>query len=511
MKRSFLIILLSLLVGNHTAFCQAQSPISLEDESMNVYALDSSNIPKITGHLLNYSAISLDSLVIRGSVVILQNPSQKQSEAEIYPDGTFVLPLTSPLPHQQVWFSVGEFYFGLLLVKDSLHIIVDIAKLTFDSIEFLGEGVRFEGPDAEITSLSNRFIEFEREKQKDLYTRTNAIQPTMKSEKVPDSLIAELRSIFEEFVVLEKAFFTNNPSEFEWLSENERLSELYGKLCHMHWGKQIPRDLKEEILSHKPIAVSNSSTNYYHYLSTWASIQPNSLKKRNLEEMLTELSTMPKRKADILKRFILPRDNFKIEAYIDTMLPTVESPWVEDFFQSFKSEKVKEAQGIQGKLDLGNDSTFVANLGKHVLTLNPQTSFYYSTQTSFEEILTTLQEKYPGKALVFDLWTTWCRPCLTDMKNSTEVKKELKRHPVEIIYLCLDVNSSKEDWTRRMAELEIIGDHIFVEEALSKAIMDEFEVPGFPTYLFFNTKGEYVPNVINFMSRLDVEELKKEF
>ena len=61
-----------------------------------------------------------------------------------------------------------------------------------------------------------------------------------------------------------------------------------------------------------------------------------------------------------------------------------------------------------------------------------------------------------------------------------------------------------------MTELGVPGNHIFEEKELSKAIMDQYEVEGFPTYLFFNRQGEYVPGVIDFMSRLDVEEFEKE-
>ena len=62
-------------------------------------------------------------------------------------------------------------------------------------------------------------------------------------------------------------------------------------------------------------------------------------------------------------------------------------------------------------------------------------------------------------------------------------------------------------WKAKIAQLELGGIHIFVQEGIERELMDFFSADGFPTYVFIDKKGVHRTGVINRISTLDKEQL----
>ena len=442
--------------------------------------------PIITGQLLNFNELDLSELSITYSLVILKDDLQKTSKATLDGEGKFSFQLADPYPYQQLWFSIGDLYYGELMVHDSLHITADIAQLKEDTVSFFGEGIAFSGPDAQVCEMKNRLILHEREQQLDLDREINKIVHSKEWDSLTrQKLIEELKILYKELEDIHNEFISQNFSDLLWLVEDERTSRLYGNIWVLHRGLPMDSTLIKELISHTPHAVSNDGSLYYAYMAHWITTDPKTNTIRSDSATKAILANLPQRKADILKLHSLPTNSFVVEAYAKEFRPTIKTSWVREAFQRAMENSQQMVQRINKKLSDGNSQVEILPIGDRVLALDMHTSFFHSTQDSFQELYQAIRDSFPEKNLIFDIWTTWCSPCLSDMKNSKEVKKELSELPVEIIYLCVDVNSSKEDWIRLMTKLEIPGVHVFVEEELSTSILMQFDVPGFPTYLFF--------------------------
>jgi len=108
-------------------------------------------------------------------------------------------------------------------------------------------------------------------------------------------------------------------------------------------------------------------------------------------------------------------------------------------------------------------------------------------------------EKYRGKYVFLDLWTTGCVPCLQEMPNVKEVYDTIDRSKIEFIGIV-----GKDTRARLDKIINKIGINWKLVEANSEnLIFNKYKVRAFPTTLLID------PNGIVIKSNFRSEELKK--
>lgn len=103
-----------------------------------------------------------------------------------------------------------------------------------------------------------------------------------------------------------------------------------------------------------------------------------------------------------------------------------------------------------------------------------------------EDILPTILKRHEGKAVLIDVWETWCSPCRRGHAQMKPLKEELKDSNVVFVYLASP--SSPADTWKEMME-EISGEHYYLTPEQKAYVMSKYESQGIPTYLIFDTEG----------------------
>ena len=129
--------------------------------------------------------------------------------------------------------------------------------------------------------------------------------------------------------------------------------------------------------------------------------------------------------------------------------------------------------------------------------LNNQQSVYYKKldDVAPENILQTILDKYKGKAVLIDIWATWCGPCKAGHKAMAPWKQELKGKDIQFIYIT-SPTSPLATWQEMIKDID--GDHYYLTRDQYNYILNKFESQGIPTYALYDAQGQQTFKNIGF-------------
>lgn len=112
-----------------------------------------------------------------------------------------------------------------------------------------------------------------------------------------------------------------------------------------------------------------------------------------------------------------------------------------------------------------------------------------------EDILQTILNKYKGKAVLIDMWETWCGPCRAGHKAMAPLKEQMKGQNVQFVYIA-SPSSPPTTWQEMIKDID--GDHYYLTEEQNHYILNHFQSVGIPIYAIYDTKGHQTYKSIGF-------------
>lgn len=126
------------------------------------------------------------------------------------------------------------------------------------------------------------------------------------------------------------------------------------------------------------------------------------------------------------------------------------------------------------------------------------------TDIAPEDILPAILSKYKGKAVLIDVWATWCGPCRMGHKLMAPLKEELKGKDIEFVYIT-SPSSPYEDWKKMIGDIP--GNHYYLTKEQYNHLLDLYHSNGIPTYAIYDANGKQTYTEIGFPG---VETIKEE-
>lgn len=114
----------------------------------------------------------------------------------------------------------------------------------------------------------------------------------------------------------------------------------------------------------------------------------------------------------------------------------------------------------------------------HLLTLDKK-------QTIIEEVL----QKKKGKVLFIDIWASWCRPCIEEMKYSKSLKETYKNKNFEVLFFSMDDNDLR--WKKASERLEIdnMENSFRILDVENSKFVKENKLKTIPRYMIIDKEG----------------------
>ena len=205
-----------------------------------------------------------------------------------------------------------------------------------------------------------------------------------------------------------------------------------------------------------------------------------------------------KQQMDILPS--LPVDAATIRTLLgisETAMIRKDFPYMEQLKEVEKDIAARAPKGFEEKLAEIHSYVYAKDEQQiaEELTSNESVFFKKYDDVAPEDILQTILDNYKGRAVLIDMWATWCGPCRAGHKTMAPLKEELKGRNIKFVYIA-SPSSPPTTWQRMITDID--GDHYYLTEEQNHYILQHFESSGIPTYAIYDTKGHQTYKSIGF-------------
>ena len=205
-----------------------------------------------------------------------------------------------------------------------------------------------------------------------------------------------------------------------------------------------------------------------------------------------------KQQMDILPS--LPVDAATIRTLLgisETAMIKKDFPYMEQLKEVEKTIAARAPKGFEEELAEIHSYVYAKNEQQIAGELAGNESVFFKKYDGVapENILQTILDNYKGKAVLIDMWATWCGPCRAGHKAMAPLKEELKGRNIKFIYIA-SPSSPPTTWLEMIKDID--GDHYYLTEEQNHYILQHFESSGIPTYAIYDTKGHQTYKSIGF-------------
>ena len=205
-----------------------------------------------------------------------------------------------------------------------------------------------------------------------------------------------------------------------------------------------------------------------------------------------------KQQMDILPS--LPVDAATIRALLgisETAMIRKDFPYMEQLKEVEKTFAARAPKGFENQLAEIHSYVYAKNEQQIAEELAGNESVFFKKYDDVapENILQTILDNYKGKAVLIDMWATWCGPCRAGHKAMAPLKEELKGRNIKFIYIT-PPSSPPTTWLEMIKDID--GDHYYLTEEQNHYILNHFESEGIPTYAIYDIKGHQTYKSIGF-------------
>ena len=206
-----------------------------------------------------------------------------------------------------------------------------------------------------------------------------------------------------------------------------------------------------------------------------------------------------KQQMDILPS--LPVDAATIRALLgisETAMIRKDFPYMEQLKKVEKTFAARAPKGFEEQLAEIHSYVYAKDEQQIAEELSGNESVFFKKYDDVtpENILQTILGNYKGKAVLIDIWATWCGPCRAGHKAMAPMKEQMKGQNVQFVYIA-SPSSPPTTWQEMIKDID--GDHYYLTEEQYNYILNKYESPSIPTYAIYNIKGEQTYKSIGFL------------
>lgn len=100
--------------------------------------------------------------------------------------------------------------------------------------------------------------------------------------------------------------------------------------------------------------------------------------------------------------------------------------------------------------------------------------------------------KLKGKYLYIDFWATWCGPCIAEMPALDTLQHDYADADIAFLSISVDKEKDKQKWKDFVAERQLKGVQVWVDEENSRVFTEAFNIKQIPRFVLLDPEGHIV-------------------
>jgi thiol-disulfide isomerase/thioredoxin len=280
--------------------------------------------------------------------------------------------------------------------------------------------------------------------------------------------------------------------------ENVEKSAIQTHFVHLVNAKKLGNEINEEALRD---AFSVCAEAYKYELET--------LELKFLQNRLKGFDSL---KQDLIKFIHAPNNLVERYRFFQEFDSIFKSQEFRTLAAQVITELEEEALLIEQKLIQFESGFTSESLGLKVADLDFGASLFLNESASVDSLMDQIKNYSQANYILIDVWGTWCGPCKRDMAKSHQIKKELQKLGVDVVYISTEGFSDQTKWKQVIMELEAAGTHILLSGQLSKKLAKEWALNSYPSLFLLNKTDTTFVEIDEYnISEIVIEEFAREF
>jgi thiol-disulfide isomerase/thioredoxin len=105
-----------------------------------------------------------------------------------------------------------------------------------------------------------------------------------------------------------------------------------------------------------------------------------------------------------------------------------------------------------------------------------------------------------GKYVYFDIWATWCGPCIKEIPSLKKVEKQYEGKNIQFVSISVDEGrgyrgdkaSAYAGWKKMIAEKELGGIQLIADNGFQSQFIKDYQINGIPRFILVDPEGNIV-------------------
>jgi thiol-disulfide isomerase/thioredoxin len=101
-------------------------------------------------------------------------------------------------------------------------------------------------------------------------------------------------------------------------------------------------------------------------------------------------------------------------------------------------------------------------------------------------------EDLKGTYVYFDIWATWCGPCIAEIPSLKKMEKQFHGKNIRFVSISIDTEDAYDKWKKMIVDKELGGIQLLADKNWKSQFVTDYMIKGIPRFILIDPQGKIV-------------------